>query len=211
MNVEIALGRARVGRVVRTMIIMRSRAGVRRPRLVPSVPVLPVFVACDPHDAASEPASLRTARIRPAARHAPSFQPLFRAACRASRASSWNRVVDAIDTGEPSMARRFPRAPSGSDAVETHAVVLWRAHARKRVCRARRPHRAKWLVRSHSAANGSIFRVRIRARAGDLVADVSRVDINPCPISAELSFGDHALEQRRGCTCARPARPAAPS
>src|SRR6266550_3549441 len=62
--------------------------------------------------------------------------------------------------------------------------------------------RGKWLVRSHSAANGSIFS-RANSRASSTTcfrtsgASVA-VCIEPLPrFPAELSFGDHLLEQRR--------------
>src|SRR2546425_7188312 len=59
--------------------------------------------------------------------------------------------------------------------------------------------RGKWLVRSHSAANGSIF-LRANSRASSTTW--ARTSIAGCiePLArfpAELSFGDHFLEQRR--------------
>src|SRR5258706_376838 len=58
--------------------------------------------------------------------------------------------------------------------------------------------RGKWLVRSHSAANGSIFS---RANSRTSSTTWARMSIAVCiePLarfSAELSFGDHLLEQR---------------
>src|SRR6266550_3837389 len=58
--------------------------------------------------------------------------------------------------------------------------------------------RGKWLVRSHSAANGSIFS-RANSRASSTTC--SRTSIAVCiePLArfpAELSLGDHFLEQR---------------
>src|SRR6266566_8837164 len=58
----------------------------------------------------------------------------------------------------------------------------------------------KWLVRSHSAAKGSIFsRANSRASSTTCSRTSIAVCIEPLPrFSAELSFGDHLLEQRRG-------------
>src|SRR5258706_506138 len=58
--------------------------------------------------------------------------------------------------------------------------------------------RGKWLVRSHSAANGSIFS---RANSRTSSKTRARMSIAVCiePLArfpAELSFGDHLLEQR---------------
>src|SRR2546425_6057394 len=59
--------------------------------------------------------------------------------------------------------------------------------------------RGKWPVRSHSAANGSIFsRANSRASSTTCARTSIAVCIEPLPrFSAELSFGDHFLEQRR--------------
>src|SRR5712671_1005701 len=59
--------------------------------------------------------------------------------------------------------------------------------------------RGKWLVRSHSAANGSIFsRANSRASSTTCSRMSVAVCIEPLPrFPAELSFGDHLLEQRR--------------
>src|SRR6266511_865793 len=58
--------------------------------------------------------------------------------------------------------------------------------------------RGKWLVRSHSAANGSIFsRANSRASSTTCSRTSVAVCIEPLPrFPAELSFGDHLLEQR---------------
>src|SRR5882762_5937598 len=58
--------------------------------------------------------------------------------------------------------------------------------------------RGKWLVRSHSAANGSIFsRANSRTRSTTWARTSIAVCIEPLPrFPAELSFGDHLLEQR---------------
>src|SRR6266550_3459657 len=59
--------------------------------------------------------------------------------------------------------------------------------------------RGKWLVRSHSAANGSIFsRANSRASSTTWARTSIAVCIEPLArFTAELSFGDHFLEQRR--------------
>src|SRR4051812_24328237 len=60
--------------------------------------------------------------------------------------------------------------------------------------------RGKWLVRSHSAANGSIFS-RANSRASSTTCSRTSVPVGIEPLSrfsAELSFGHHLLEQRRG-------------
>src|SRR5438477_1566840 len=59
--------------------------------------------------------------------------------------------------------------------------------------------RGKWLVRSHSAANGSILsRANSRASSTTCSRTSVAVGIEPLPrFSAELSLGDHFLEQRR--------------
>src|SRR5437879_429458 len=58
--------------------------------------------------------------------------------------------------------------------------------------------RGKWLVRSHSAANGSIFS-RANSRASSTTCSRTSVAVGIEPLArfpAELSFGDHLLEQR---------------
>src|SRR5438093_1508322 len=59
--------------------------------------------------------------------------------------------------------------------------------------------RGKWLVRSHSAANGSILsRANSRASSTTCSRTSVAVDIEPLPrFSAELPRGHHPLEQRR--------------
>src|SRR6266581_1643452 len=60
--------------------------------------------------------------------------------------------------------------------------------------------RGKCLVRSHSAAKGSIFS-RANSRASSTTCSRTSVAVGIEPLArlpAELSFGDHFLEQRRG-------------
>src|SRR5437899_6377918 len=58
--------------------------------------------------------------------------------------------------------------------------------------------RGKWLVRSHSAANGSTFS-RANSRASSTTCSRTSVAVGIEPLArfpAELSFGDHLFEQR---------------
>src|SRR6266852_3000763 len=208
MNVEIPLGpRRALGVSVRTMIIMRSAVpAFVAHALVPfSTQSFPSFVACDRSDAASEPASAsESANPASSPPRAIGFSqrsfcagvPCFTSivvgialwmpidtASAASAAEISSSTIRYVTLSRPmpsySSGVHMPRKPSLPSSSTTS--------------------RGKWLVRSHSAANGSIFsRANSRASSTTCSRTSVAVGIEPLPrFSAELSLGDHFLEQRR--------------
>src|SRR6266566_7362853 len=209
MNVEIPLGpRRALGVSVRAMIIMRSAVpAFVAHALVPfSTQSFPSFAACDRSDAASEPASASdSANPASSSPRAIGFSqrsfwagvPCFTSivvgialwmpidtASAASAAEISSSTIRYVTLSSPmpsySSGVHMPRKPSLPSSSTTS--------------------RGKWLVRSHSAANGSIFsRTNSRASRATWSRTSVAVDIEPLPrFSAELSLGDHFLEQRRG-------------
>src|SRR5207249_6965884 len=208
MKVEIPLAPRRAfGVSVRAMIIMRSAVpAFVAHALVPfSTQSFPCLVACARSDAASEPASAsESAKPASSSPRAIGFSqrsfwagvPCFTSivvgialwmpidtASAASAAEISSSTIRYVTLSRPmpsySSGVHMPRKPSLPSSSTTS--------------------RGKWLVRSHSAANGSIFsRANSRASSTTCSRTSVAVDIEPLArFSAELSFGDHLLEQRR--------------
>src|SRR6266851_1053371 len=189
MNVEIPLGpRRALGVSVRTMIIMRSAVpAFVAHALVPfSTQSFPSFVACDRSDAASEPASAsESANPASSSPRAIGFSqrsfcagvPCFTSivvgialwmpidtASAASAAEISSSTIRYVTLSRPmpsySSGVHMPRKPSLPSSSTTS--------------------RGKWLVRSHSAANGSIFsRANSRASSTTCSRTSVAVDIEP--------------------------------
>src|SRR6267143_851903 len=153
------------------MIIIRSAvpAFVAHAFVPFSTQSLPSFTACARNDAASEPASASES-ANPA-----SNSPRAMALSQRCFCSSVSSPMPSYSSGV-----HIPKKPSLPNSSITS--------------------RGKCLVRSHSAANGSIFSLaNSRASSTTCSRTSVAVDIEPLPrFSAELSFGDHFLEQRRG-------------
>src|SRR6266446_1503651 len=208
MHVEIPLGpRRALGVSVRTMIIMRSAVpAFVAHALVPfSTQSFPSLVACDRSDAASEPASASdSANPASSSPRAIGFSqrsfwagvPCFTSivvgialwmpidtASAASAAEISSSTIRYVTLSRPmpsySSGGHMPRKPSLPSSSTTS--------------------RGKWLVRSHSAANGSIFsRANSRASSTTCSRTSVAVDIEPLPrFPAQLPGSNHFLEQRR--------------
>src|SRR6266480_785454 len=176
---------------VRTMIIMRS--------------AFPSFVACDRNEAASEPDSASDS-ANPASSSPRAIGFSQRSFC--SGVPCLTSIVVGIALWMPiDTARAASAAEISSSTMRYVTVSSPMPSYSSGVQSPKKPSfpsssitsRGKWLVRSHSAANGSIFS-RANSRASSTTC--SRTSIAVCiePLArfpAELSFGDHFLEQRR--------------
>src|SRR5207253_2152440 len=208
MNAELPLGpRRALGVSVRAMIIMRSAVpAFVAHALVPfSTQSFPSFVACDRSDAASEPASASDS-ANPASSSPRAIGFSQRSFC--AGVLCFTSIVVGIALWMP-----IDTASAASAAEISSSTIRYVTLSRPMpsyssgVHMPRKPSlpsssttsRGKWLVRSHSAANGSIFsRANSRASRATWSRTSVAVDIEPLPrFSAELPVGDHVLEQRR--------------
>src|SRR5882724_3758460 len=208
MNVEIPLGpRRRSGWSVRAMIIMRSAvpAFVAQAFEPLSTQWPPSRIACDLSDAASDPASASES-AKPASNSPRAIGFNQRSFC--SGVPCLTSIVVGIALWMPTETARAASAAEISSSTMRYVSVSSPIPSYSSgVHMPRNPSlpsssitsRGKWLVRSHSAANGSIFsRANSRASSTTCSRTSVAVCIEPLPrFSAELSFGDHLLEQRR--------------
>src|SRR3989441_2549295 len=208
MKVEMPFAPRRAfGWSVRTMIIMRSAvpAFVAHAFVPFSTQSLPSFVACDRSDAGSEPASASD-NAKPASNSPRAIGLSQRSFC--SGVPCLTSIVVGIALWMPiETARAASAAEISSNTIRYVTVSRAIPSYSSGVHIPRKPSlpsssitsRGKWLVRSHSAANGSIFsRANSRASSTTCSRTSVAVDIEPLArFSAELSFGDHLLEQRR--------------
>src|SRR5213593_171495 len=209
MNVEMPLAPRRAsGLSVRTMIIMRSAvpAFVAQALAPFSTQCFPSLIACDRSDAASEPASASES-AKPASNSPRAIGFSQRSFC--SGVPCFTSIVVGIALWMPiETAKAASAAEISSNAMRYVTVSNPMPSYSSGVHIPRKPSlptssitsRGKWLVRSHSAANGSILsRANSRASSTTCSRTSVAVDIEPLPrFSAELSLGDHFLEQRRG-------------
>src|SRR6266545_7722370 len=208
MKVEIPLAPRRLsGSSVRTMIIIRSAvpAFVAQAFEPLSTQWPPSRIACDLSDAASDPASASD-RANPASNSPRAIGFSQRSLC--SGVPCFTSIVVGIALWIPTeTARAASAAEISSSTIRYVTVSRPMPSYSSGVHMPRKPSRpsssttsrGKWLVRSHSAANGSIFsRANSRASSTTCSRTSVAVDIEPLPrFPAELSFGDHFLEQRR--------------
>src|SRR5881296_3300672 len=213
MNVEIPFGpRRALGVSVRAMIIMRSAVpAFVAHALVPfSTQSFPSFVACDRSDAASEPASASES-ANPASSSPRAIGFSQRSFC--SGVPCFTSIVVGIALWMPiETAKAASAAEISSNAMRYVTVSNPMPSYSSGVHIPRKPSlpissmtsRGKWLVRSHSAANGSIFsRANSRASSTTCSRTSVAVDIEPLPrFPAQLPGGNHFLEQRRGTVLA---------
>src|SRR6267142_6104 len=208
MNVEIPFApRRALGSSVRTMIIIRSAvpAFVAHAFVPFSTQSLPSFTACARSDAASEPASASES-ANPAS-NSPRAMALSQR-CFCSGVPCFTSIVVGIALWIPTeTARAASAAEISSSTMRYVSVSSAMPSYSSGVHMPKKPSlpsssntpRGKCLVLSHSAANGSIFSLaNSRASSTTCSRTSVAVDIEPLPrFSAELSFGDHFLEQRR--------------
>src|SRR6266480_917145 len=177
---------------VRTMIIMRS--------------AFPSFVACDRNEAASEPDSASDS-ANPASSSPRAIGFSQRSFC--SGVPCLTSIVVGIALWMPiDTARAASAAEISSSTMRYVTVSSPMPSYSSGVQSPKKPSfpsssitsRGKWLVRSHSAANGSIFS-RANSRASSTTCSRMSVPVGIEPharFPAELSRGHHPLEQRRG-------------
>src|SRR5438093_215041 len=208
MKVEIPLApRRALGVSVRAMIIMRSAVpAFVAHALVPfSTQSFASFVACARSDAASEPASASES-ANPARSSPRAIGFSQRSFC--AGVPCFTSIVVGIALWMPILtAKAASAAEISSNTIRYVTVSKPMPSYSSGVHIPKKPNlpsssttsRGKCLVRSHSAANGSIFsRANSRASSTTCSRTSVAVDIEPPPrFSAELSFGDHFLEQRR--------------
>src|SRR6266550_1768733 len=189
------------------MIIIRSAVpAFVAHALVPfSTQSLPSLVACARSAAASDPASASDS-AKPASSSPRAIGLSQRSFCAA--VPCFTSIVVGIALWMPiETAKAASAAEISSSAIRYVTLSRPMPSYSSGVHMPRKPSlpissitsRGKWLVRSHSAANGSIFS-RANSRASSTTC--SRTSIAVCiePLArfpAELSFGDHFLEQRR--------------
>src|SRR6267143_23298 len=166
---------------------------------------LPSFTACARSDAASEPASASES-ANPASNSPRAIGFNQRSFC--SGVPCFTSIVVGIALWIPTeTARAASAAEISSSAMRYVSVSSPMPPYSSGVHMPKKPSlpsssitsRGKCLVRSHSAANGSIFSLaNSRASSTTCSRTSFAVDIEPLPrFSAELFFGDHFLEQRR--------------
>src|SRR3989442_3367531 len=209
MNVEMPLAPRRAsGLSVRTMIIMRSAfpAFVAQALAPFSTQCFPSFVACDRSDAASEPASASES-ANPASNSPRAIG--FSQRSRCSGVPCFTSIVVGIALWMP-----IDTASAASAAEISSSTIRYVTLSRPMpsyssgVHMPRKPSlpsssttsRGKWLVRSHSAANGSIFsRANSRASSTTCSRTSVAVDIEPLArFPTQLSRCHHLFQQRRG-------------
>src|SRR5882672_6869273 len=170
------------------MIVIRSAvpAFVAHAFVPFSTHSLPSFTACARSDAASEPASASES-ANPAS-NSPRAMALSQR-CFCSGVPCFTSIVVGIALWMPTETAKAASAAEISSSTMRYVSVPSSSIT----------SRGKCLVRSHSAANGSIFSLaNSRASSTTCSRTSVAVDIEPLPrFSAELSFGDHFLEQRR--------------
>src|SRR6266704_1479452 len=171
-----------------------------------STQCLPSRVACDRSDAASEPDSASES-ANPASSSPRAIGFSQRSLC--SGVPCFTSIVVGIALWIPTeTAMEESAAEISSSSIRYVTVSRPMPSYSSGVHMPRKPSlpsssmtsRGKWLVRSHSAANGSIFsRANSRASSTTCSRTSVAVGIEPLPrFSAELSWGVHFLEQRRG-------------
>src|SRR6267143_4877905 len=208
MNVEIPLApRRALGWSVRTMIIIRSAVpAFVAHALVPfNTQSLPSFAACARREAASDPASASdSAKPASSSPRAIGFSQRFFCAavpCFTSMVvgmALWIPMETAMAASAAEISSSASRYVSVSSPIPSYSSGVHMPR-KPSLPSSSITSRGKWLVRSHSAANGSIFS---RANSRASCATWSRTSVAVCiePLArfpAELSFGDHLLEQRR--------------
>src|SRR3989442_8941483 len=208
MNVEIPFAPRRALRVsVRTMIIMRSAvpAFVAHAFVPFRTQCFPSFAACDRSDAASEPASASD-NAKPASNSPRAIGLSQRSFC--SGVPCLTSIVVGIALWMPiETARAASAAEISSNTIRYVTVSRAIPSYSSGVHIPRKPSlpsssitsRGKWLVRSHSAANGSIFsRANSRASSTTCSRTSVAVDIEPhTAFPAQPSRRDHLLQQPR--------------
>src|SRR5438874_3348983 len=211
MNVEIPLApRRALAWSVRTMIIMRSAVpAFVAHALVPfSTHSFPSLTACDRNDAASEPASASD-NAKPASSSPRAIGFSQRSFCAGVPCFTsmvvgmalWIPMETAIAASAAEISSSASRYVSVSSPIPSYFSGV---HIPKKpsLPSSSITSRGKWLVRSHSAANGSIFS-RANSRASSTtwrcmsVSGSVTIDIEPhARFSAEPSLRNHLLEQR---------------
>src|SRR3989441_5166977 len=208
MKVEMPFAPRRAfGWSVRTMIIMRSAvpAFVAHAFVPFSTQSLPSFVACDRSDAGSEPASASD-NAKPASNSPRAIGLSQRSFC--SGVPCLTSIVVGIALWMPiETARAASAAEISSNTIRYVTVSRAIPSYSSGVHIPRKPSlpsssitsRGKWLVRSHSAANGSIFsRANSRASSTTCSRTSVAVDIEPhTGFPAQTSRRDHLLQQPR--------------
>src|SRR5437773_2223628 len=193
---------------VRTMIIMRSAfpAFVAHAFVPFSTQCFPSLVACDRNEAASEPDSASDS-ANPASSSPRAIGFSQRSFC--SGVPCLTSIVVGIALWMPiDPARAASAAEISSSTMRYVTVSSPMPSYSSGVQSPKKPSfpsssitsRGKWLVRSHSAANGSIFsRANSRASSTTCSRTSVAVGIEPLPrFPAQPAGGHHFLEQRRG-------------
>src|SRR5882762_4458777 len=207
MNVEIPFApRRALGSSVRTMIIIRSAVpAFVAHALVPfNTQSLPSFVACARSDAASEPASASDS-ANPASSSPRAIGFSQRSFCATVPCFTsmvvgmalWIPMETAMAASAAEISSSARRYVSVSSPIPSYFSGV-QIPKKPSLPSSSITSRGKWLVRSHSAANGSIFsRANSRTRSTTWARTSIAVCIEPLPrFPAELSLGDHLLEQR---------------
>src|SRR3989475_3267915 len=207
MNVEIPFAPRRALRVsVRTMIIMRSAvpAFVAHAFVPLRTQRFPSFAACDRSDAASEPASASD-NAKPASNSPRAIGLSQRSFCSGVPCLTsivvgialWMPIETARAASAAEISSNTIRYVTGSRAIPSYSSGV-HIPRKPSLPSSSITSRGKWLVRSHSAATGSIFS-RANSRASSTTCSRTSVAVGIEPLArfpAELSFGDHLLEQR---------------
>src|SRR6266568_5996533 len=208
MKVEMPLAPRRAsGRSVRTMIIIRSAVpALVAHAFVPfSTQCLPSRVACDRSDAASEPDSASES-ANPASSSPRAIGFSQRSLC--SGVPCFTSIVVGIALWIPTeTAMEESAAEISSSSIRYVTVSRPMPSYSSGVHMPRKPSlpsssmtsRGKWLVRSHAAANGSIYsRANSRASSTTCSRTSVAVDIEPrTRFAAQPSRPDHLFQEPR--------------